>query len=63
LGADVIADGVETRAQATFLFAAGCEQAQGPFFAPVLSAAEATMLLRHAPAAAAMQTSTSPSAA
>jgi diguanylate cyclase (GGDEF)-like protein len=48
LGAEVVADGVETRAQATFLLAAGCEQAQGPFFAPVLTAAEATVLLGHA---------------
>jgi EAL domain-containing protein (putative c-di-GMP-specific phosphodiesterase class I) len=63
LGADVIGDGVETRAQATFLMAAGCEQAQGPFFAPVLSAAEATVLLRHATAAASMPASTSSSAA
>jgi hypothetical protein len=30
------------------LLAAGCEQAQGPFFAPVLTAAEATVLLGHA---------------
>jgi EAL domain-containing protein (putative c-di-GMP-specific phosphodiesterase class I) len=48
LGADIVADGVETKAQATFLLAAGCEQAQGPFFAPVLTAAEATVLLGHA---------------
>jgi diguanylate cyclase (GGDEF)-like protein len=48
LGAEVIADGVETQAQAMFLLAAGCEQGQGPFFAPMLSASEATALLRHA---------------
>jgi diguanylate cyclase (GGDEF)-like protein len=48
LGADIVADGVETKAQATFLLAAGCEQAQGPFFSPVLTAAEATVLLGHA---------------
>ncbi len=48
LGAEVIADGVETQAQAMFLLAAGCEQAQGPFFAPLLTAAEATVLLGHA---------------
>ena len=54
LGADVIGDGVETRAQATFLMAAGCEQGQGPFLAPVLSAMEATEMLKHATVAAAM---------
>lgn len=48
LGAEVIADGVETQAQAVFLLAAGCEQGQGPFFAPMLSASEATALLSHA---------------
>jgi diguanylate cyclase (GGDEF)-like protein len=48
LGSEIIADGVETQAQAMFLLAAGCEQGQGPFFAPVLSAAEATVLLGHA---------------
>lgn len=48
LGADTIADGVETQAQAVFLLAAGCEQAQGPFFGPLLSAMEATLLLRNA---------------
>ena len=63
LGANVIADGVETRTQATFLMAAGCEQAQGPFFAPGLSAAEATVLLRHAMAAASAPASKSSSAA
>jgi diguanylate cyclase (GGDEF)-like protein len=62
LGADVIADGVETRAQATFLMAAGCEQAQGPFFAPVLSAAEVTVLLRHATITPGMRASSSSAA-
>ena len=62
LGADVIGDGVETRAQATFLMAAGCEQGQGPFLAPVLSAAEATVLLRHATVAASMPASSSSAA-
>jgi diguanylate cyclase (GGDEF)-like protein len=48
LGAETIADGVETQAQAVFLLAAGCEQAQGSFFGPVLSAMEASLLLRSA---------------
>ncbi|MFA6140006.1 MAG: EAL domain-containing protein [Hyphomicrobium sp.] len=48
LGSEIIADGVETQAQAMFLLAAGCEQGQGPFFAPLLSAPEATVLLGHA---------------
>ncbi|MFN3625663.1 MAG: putative bifunctional diguanylate cyclase/phosphodiesterase [Hyphomicrobium sp.] len=48
VGAEIIADGVATQAQATFLLAAGCEQAQGPFFGPLLSAMEATLLLRDA---------------
>jgi EAL domain-containing protein (putative c-di-GMP-specific phosphodiesterase class I) len=48
LGSDIVADGVETQAQAMFLLAAGCEQGQGPFFAPLLSTAEATVLLGHA---------------
>jgi EAL domain-containing protein (putative c-di-GMP-specific phosphodiesterase class I) len=46
LGAETIADGVETQAQAVFLLAAGCEQGQGSFFGPVLSAMEASLLLR-----------------
>jgi EAL domain-containing protein (putative c-di-GMP-specific phosphodiesterase class I) len=49
LGAETVADGVETQAQAVFLVAAGCEQAQGPFFGQVLTAMEATLLLRTAP--------------
>jgi diguanylate cyclase (GGDEF)-like protein len=52
LGARVIADGVETQAQASFLLAAGCEQAQGPFFSPALTAWEATLLLQNAAAEA-----------
>jgi EAL domain-containing protein (putative c-di-GMP-specific phosphodiesterase class I) len=48
LGSEIIADGVETQAQAMFLLAAGCEQGQGPFFAPLLSTTEATVLLGHA---------------
>ena len=50
LGAETIADGVETQAQAVFLLAAGCEQAQGTFFGQCLSAMEATLLLRDAAA-------------
>jgi len=46
--ADVIADGVEKQVEATFLLAAGCEQAQGQLFSPQLSAMEATLLLRSA---------------
>jgi EAL domain-containing protein (putative c-di-GMP-specific phosphodiesterase class I) len=48
LGGETIADGVETQAQAAFLLAAGCEQAQGSFFGPTLSAMEASLLLRSA---------------
>jgi diguanylate cyclase (GGDEF)-like protein len=48
LGAETVADGVETQEQAVFLLAAGCEQAQGSFFGPTLSAMEATLLLRNA---------------
>jgi diguanylate cyclase (GGDEF)-like protein len=48
LGAETVADGVETQAQAVFLLAAGCEHAQGPFFGPTLTAMEATLLLRTA---------------
>ena len=47
LGAETVADGVETQAQAAFLLAAGCEQAQGSFFGPALSAMEASLLLRN----------------
>jgi diguanylate cyclase (GGDEF)-like protein len=46
LNIDVIADGVETQAQAQFILAAGCGQAQGPFFGPIVRANEATVLLR-----------------
>jgi diguanylate cyclase (GGDEF)-like protein len=64
LGAKVVADGVETQAQAVFLLAAGCEDAQGPFFVPELTAMEATLLLRHAAAEPAQsERAPSPSAA
>jgi EAL domain-containing protein (putative c-di-GMP-specific phosphodiesterase class I) len=46
LNIDVIADGVETQAQAQFILAAGCGQAQGPYFGPIVTANEATVLLR-----------------
>jgi diguanylate cyclase (GGDEF)-like protein len=46
--ADVIAVGVSTQAQAAFLLAAGCEQAEGPFFGRAMSPMEATLLLRNA---------------
>jgi diguanylate cyclase (GGDEF)-like protein len=46
LGIECIAEGVETQAQANFLVAAGCEQAQGFQFSRPVSAARATQLLR-----------------
>jgi diguanylate cyclase (GGDEF)-like protein len=46
LGIEFIAEGVETQAQANFLAAAGCEQAQGFYFSQPVSAAHATELLR-----------------
>jgi EAL domain-containing protein (putative c-di-GMP-specific phosphodiesterase class I) len=48
IGAEAIADGVETHTQAAFLLSVGCDQAQGPFFSPPLSAVEVTLLLRDA---------------
>lgn len=48
IGAETIGDGVETEAQALFLLAAGCEQAQGQLFGKPLSAMEATTFLREA---------------
>jgi EAL domain-containing protein (putative c-di-GMP-specific phosphodiesterase class I) len=56
LGVEAIADGVETQAQAAFLLAAGCEQAQGSFFGPTLSPMEASLLLRNAAVAPATAT-------
>jgi diguanylate cyclase (GGDEF)-like protein len=46
LGIDLIAEGVETNAQARFLTDAGCRYAQGYLFSPPVTAARATMLLR-----------------
>jgi EAL domain-containing protein (putative c-di-GMP-specific phosphodiesterase class I) len=48
LGVDVVADGVESEVQVKFLSAAGCDQAQGPYFFPPLSARDATMLVTRA---------------
>jgi diguanylate cyclase (GGDEF)-like protein len=59
LGVDVVADGVESEVQVKFLSAAGCDQAQGPFFFPPLSARDATSLLT---AQSAPRRSTSPAA-
>jgi EAL domain-containing protein (putative c-di-GMP-specific phosphodiesterase class I) len=46
LGIEVIAEGVETEAQARFLVAAECKNAQGYFFSRPLTAENATVLLR-----------------
>ena len=47
LSIDVIAEGVETEAQAEFLVAAGCPQAQGFLFSRPIDVSRATELLRH----------------
>jgi EAL domain-containing protein (putative c-di-GMP-specific phosphodiesterase class I) len=47
LSIDVIAEGVETEAQAEFLIAAGCRQAQGFMFSRPVDVSRATELLRH----------------
>ena len=46
LGIDVVAEGVETLAQAKFLVAAGCAHAQGYHFSRPVNAEHATELLR-----------------
>jgi diguanylate cyclase (GGDEF)-like protein len=47
LGIEVIAEGVETMAQADFLVSAGCPYAQGYYFSRPVNAEQATELLRH----------------
>jgi diguanylate cyclase (GGDEF)-like protein len=46
LGIEVIAEGVETEAQANFLISAGCAYAQGYYFSRPVNAERATELLR-----------------
>jgi diguanylate cyclase (GGDEF)-like protein len=46
LGIEVIAEGVETAAQADFLLSAGCSYAQGYYFSRPVNAEHATELLR-----------------
>src|SRR3984893_17770854 len=46
LGIEVIAEGVETEAQANFLISAGCTYAQGYYFSRPVNAMRATELLR-----------------
>jgi len=46
LGIGCLAEGVETKVQADFLLAAGCEHAQGYYFSPPVTAEVATEMLR-----------------
>jgi diguanylate cyclase (GGDEF)-like protein/PAS domain S-box-containing protein len=46
LGIPVIAEGVESEAQASVLSAWGCQEMQGPYFARPMAAAETSALLR-----------------
>jgi diguanylate cyclase (GGDEF)-like protein len=46
LGIEVVAEGVETEAQANFLLSAGCAHAQGYYFSRPVNAERATQLLR-----------------
>jgi diguanylate cyclase len=46
LGVEVIAEGVETEAQAKFLASAGCKHGQGYYFSRPVNAERATQLLR-----------------
>ena len=46
LGLNVVAEGVETSSQLTFLAAHGCDQMQGYYFSRPVGAAEATQMLR-----------------
>ena len=46
LGIEIIAEGIETEAQAKFLLSAGCEHGQGYYFSKPVTAEHATALLR-----------------
>jgi diguanylate cyclase (GGDEF)-like protein/PAS domain S-box-containing protein len=49
LGLKVVAEGVENEAQLTFLTANGCDEMQGYYYSPPLSAEDCTVFLRRAP--------------